>query len=237
MIDHTFLMPPEGGGTRHMAKIIALINNHLAKNNFEKQPKCIKFKCLVNDKYKEVVAHNDIINYIKADDTWDRVWKFCRFLQVDYKYVKRSDKDCMQCVVNVLIEWESGKTLWQSLHRKDKAGIYDSDPVTVAIYARENNLLGAKGLKLPRLNKLTKTQKHVLCHAKQAKLHLFRTKPIYMYGFEAPRNHEQAMAIDQRNGNTKFADAENTEIFVIDEFSTFEDLGFGRNPGPDYKKI
>jgi len=34
-----------------------------------------------------------------------------------------------------------------------------------------------------------------------------------MYGFEVPRNHEQAMAIDRRNGNTKFADAENAEIF------------------------
>jgi len=32
---------------------------------------------------------------------------------------------------------ESAKTLWQLLHRKDKAGIYDSDPVTVSIYARK----------------------------------------------------------------------------------------------------
>jgi len=58
-----------------------------------------------------------------------------------------------------------------------------------------------------------------------------------MYGFEVPRNHEQAMAIDPRNGNTKFADAENAEIFMIDDFATLEDLGFGGNPGPDYKKI
>jgi len=66
-----------------------------------------------------------------------------------------------------------------------------------------------------------------------------------MYGFEVPRNHEQAMAIDRRNGNTKFDNAENTEIFMIDdteifmidEFSTFKDHGFGGNPGPDYKKI
>jgi len=58
-----------------------------------------------------------------------------------------------------------------------------------------------------------------------------------MYDFEVPHNHEQAMAIDRRNGNTKFADAENAEIFMIDEFSTFEDFGFGGNPGPDYKKI
>jgi len=34
----------------------------------------------------------------------------------------------MQCSVNVLIEWESGETSWQPLHRKDNAGTYDCDP-------------------------------------------------------------------------------------------------------------
>jgi len=102
MLDHTFLMPPEEGGTRHRAKIIALIDNHLAENDFEKQPECIKFKCLVNDKYEEIFAYNDIIDYIKADDTWDGVWKFLRIL--DHKCVTRSDKNYMQCSVNVLIE-------------------------------------------------------------------------------------------------------------------------------------
>jgi len=86
----------------------------------------------------------------------------------------------MQCSVNILIEWESGKTSWQLLHHKDEAGIYDSDPVAVAIYARANNLLDSKGFKLPGLRKLSKTQKRILRHAKQAKLHSFRTKPIYM---------------------------------------------------------
>jgi len=161
--------------------------------------------------------------------------KTCHIL--DHKYATRSDKNYMQCSVNILIEWEFGKTSWQPLHHKDKASIYDCDPVTLAIYAHENNLLDTKGWKLSGLKKLAKTQKRILRHAKQAKLHSFRTKPIYMYGFEVPCNHEHAMAIDRRNGNTNFADAENAEIFMIDEFSTFEDLGFGGNPGPDYKKM
>jgi len=131
MLDRTFLMPPEDDSTRYRAKIIALINNHLAENNFEKQPERIKFKCLVNDQYEEIIACNDIVDCIEADDTWDGVWKFRRIL--DHKYAKPSDKNYMQCSVNVLIEWESGETSWQPLHRKDKAGIYDSDPVTVAI--------------------------------------------------------------------------------------------------------
>jgi len=69
MIDRTFLMPPEEDGTQHRAKIIALIDSHLAENNFEKQPEGVKFKCLVNDKYEEVVAYNNIVDYIEADDT------------------------------------------------------------------------------------------------------------------------------------------------------------------------
>jgi len=62
MIDRTFLMPHKEDGTRYRAKIIALIDNHLAENNFEKQPERVKFKCLVNDKYEEVVAYNDIVD-------------------------------------------------------------------------------------------------------------------------------------------------------------------------------
>jgi len=56
MIDRTFLVPPEEDGTRHQAKIIEIIDSHLAENNFEKQPKRVKFKCLINAKYEEVVA-------------------------------------------------------------------------------------------------------------------------------------------------------------------------------------
>jgi len=118
MLDRTFLMPPEDDGTRHRAKIIALIDNHLAENDFKKQPEHVKFKCLVNDQYEEIVAYNDIVDYIEADDTWDGVWKFCRIL--DHKYVKPSDKNYMQCSVNALIEWESGETSWQPLHRKTR---------------------------------------------------------------------------------------------------------------------
>jgi len=117
-------MPPEDDGTRYRAKIIALIDNHLDENDFEKQPERIKFKCLVNDQYEEIVAYNDIVDYIEADDTWDGVWKFRCIL--DHKYVTRSNKDYMGSSVNVLIEWESGETSWQPLHCQDKAGTYDS---------------------------------------------------------------------------------------------------------------
>ena len=115
--------------------------------------------------------------------------------------------------------------------------MYRSDPVTVAIYASEKGLLDTTGWKLPGLKKRAKTQKRLIRLANQAKLHSFRTKPVYMYGFLVPRNHEQAMEIDARNGNTRWRDAELQELGQIDEYETFINKGRGFNPGPDWKKI
>ena len=58
-----------------------------------------------------------------------------------------------------------------------------------------------------------------------------------MYGFQVPRNHEQAMELDRQNGNTKWRDAEIIELTQIDEYNTFLDKGRGFLPGPGYKKI
>ena len=60
---------------------------------------------------------------------------------------------------------------------------------------------------------------------------------MYMYGFVVPRNHEQAMELDKRNGNTRWRDAELLELQQIDEYETFINKGRGYVPGPGYKKI
>jgi hypothetical protein len=71
--------------------------------------------------------------------------------------------------------WETGEITWEPITR-DKTGVYDTDPVTVAIYAAKIFT------RHPRLDytKLAKTQKRLLRLANQAKLHSFRTKPVYM---------------------------------------------------------
>ena len=71
----------------------------------------------------------------------------------------------------------------------------------------------------------------------QAKLKSFRTSPRYKYGFQVPKDHEEAMMLDQRNGNTKWEDAEQLELSVLDEHNTFTDLGRGRSPPTGYKCI
>ena len=73
--------------------------------------------------------------------------------------------------------------------------------------------------------------------ANQAKLHSFRTKPIFMYGFQVPRHHAQAMDIDKQNGNNKWLDSERIELNQIDEYEAFQDMGTDWQPPSGYKKI
>ena len=87
------------------------------------------------------------------------------------------------------------------------------------------------------MKEMAETQERIIRLANQAKLHSFRTKPIFMYGVQVPRNHEQAMELDDKNGNTKWRDAELIELTQIDEYDTFKDMGSNHRPPSDYKKI
>ena len=95
--------------------------------------------------------------------------------------------------------------------------MWEQDPVPVAIYARDNNLLDTEGWRLPGMKKMAKTQQRIVRQTNQSKLHSFRTKHIYMYGFLIPRDHHQAMDIDLQNGYTKWKDSEDIELAQVDE--------------------
>ena len=46
-----------------------------------------------------------------------------------------------------------------------------------------------------------------------------------MFGYEVPRNHAQAMELDRKNGNTKWADSERLERDQLLDYDTFIDKG------------
>jgi hypothetical protein len=58
-------MPPEDDGTCHRARIIEIIENDWQCVD-EWKKALIKFKCLVNDQWEEVVAYNQILDFIEA---------------------------------------------------------------------------------------------------------------------------------------------------------------------------
>ena len=115
--------------------------------------------------------------------------------------------------------------------------MYDTDPVTVAIYASKHGLLNTKGWKLPGMKKLAKTQKRIIRLANQAKLRSYRTSPKYMYGVLVPRDYNHAMELDKLNGNTLWWDCTQLELGQVNDYDTFTDMGEDWKPPEGFKKI
>ena len=78
MVDKTVLLPPNEDGTQYRSRILECIEEYkkdLAKEQ-EKNEAHAKFRCIVNNQREEVIAYNDICDFIEQDWTWDGVWKF-----------------------------------------------------------------------------------------------------------------------------------------------------------------
>jgi hypothetical protein len=129
-----------------------------------------------------------------------------------------------------MIEWENGEITTEPL-----SNIAQDDPVTCAIYARDNGLLELPGWK--RFQKLARRQKRLFRMANQAKLKSFRTTPKYMYGIEIPNDYNAAIKLDQQNGNTLWQDCTTLEMEQLAEYKAFSDIGKGTPPPLGYKKI
>ena len=67
MIGRTFLMPPTADGSRYRAKIMSKVQ--AMKEDAQSQPEFIKFKCIVNNDVEDVIAYNDIVDYIEMTQT------------------------------------------------------------------------------------------------------------------------------------------------------------------------
>jgi hypothetical protein len=131
-----------------------------------------KFQCIVNDDYEDVVAYNDIVDYIEQDDSWDGVWKFKEILDIS---VQPSDPDYMGSMYNTQLLWESGEVVG-NLYTRDKTGVYNTDQLPLPSTLKKTWFTRHSWLETPGLKKRAKTQKRLI-RCNQAKLHSFRTKP------------------------------------------------------------
>ena len=73
--------------------------------------------------------------------------------------------------------------------------------------------------------------------ANQVKLKNYRNRPRYKYGVQIPRSHEEAVLIDEKNGDRKWQDAEDLELSQLWEYDTFKSLGKGAPIPEGYTKI
>jgi hypothetical protein len=131
-----------------------------------------------------------------------------------------------------MVEWENGETTMEPL-----SVIAADDPVTCAIYAKEHDLLDTEGWKCFR--NTARREKHFLWLVKQAKLHSYHNAPKYKFGYQIPRDYEEAMKFDELNRNDKWDQSVKAEMRQLDDYHCFIDAGiYGRDSPPsDHKKI
>jgi len=161
------------------------------------------------------MSYNDILAHIQQDEDSNIVWKFWCITSHE-GLLKQNHPSYKGSSYNVLVEWENGEITSEPL-----GIIAADDPVTCAIYARDNNLLDLEGWK--RFKGIAKREKKLLRMANQAKLRSYRTAPKYKFGYEVPRDFAHAVQIDAKCGNTKWQDATTLERQSQDEYKTFED--------------
>ena len=171
------------------------------------------------------------MNYIYKDTDTDIKWKFRRIISHEGPLQPNNNK-YKGSLYNIMIEWENGEVTSEPL-----TVIAADDPVTCALYAKENNLLDQPGWK--RFKQIAKREKVLTRIVNQAKLRSYNTSHKYKYGYEIPRTYEQAIRLDNKNGNTLWADAIKLELQQISDYNTFIDKGHHTKtrPPPGYKKI
>ena len=236
LIDRTYLTEPDEKGQRFRAKIVEkIIERDRDKERGLQEIGVPKFLVRIEgDQPDQIVDYNDILNYVNAqlEDELDPdqvVWKFKGIVAHEGPLTKEHPS-YRGSSYNVMVAWEDGSQTFEPLHI-----IAADDPVTCALYAKEQGLLDTPGWK--RFKGIAKRDKKMIRMINQSKLRSYRRDPIYQYGYRVPRTPEEAIAIDKANNNTQWQDAMALEMAQLNEYETFKDLGKG-SPGPvGYQKI
>ena len=132
LIGRSFLLPQNRDGTRQRARIRRFVTQK--NKDLKDKPEHIRFVCVRDNKKEEIVAYNNIANFIKIDDTWDGKWKYKAILKHQGPH-KKGNANYKGSMYNLLIEWEDQTITWEplSIFVEDNAAL-------VTDYANKHNL-------------------------------------------------------------------------------------------------
>ena len=131
---------------------------------------------------------------------------------------------------NVLVAWDDGMQMGELLNMMAK-----QDPVTLARYAHDHDLLNKPGWKF--LRQTAKRNRFVNVIMNAIKRRGMANQVQYKFGVCIPRTYNEAIMLDKENGNTLWQDAIWRELDQISSYTSFCNIGIGVSPGPDFKKI
>jgi hypothetical protein len=193
----------------------------------------IKFLVKIGDNdFDEIISYNELSNIVEeqqqlqSESPETAVWSF-KGIRSHQGPLPPSHPDYKGSSYNVLVEWDDGSETMEPLDT-----IIKDDPVSVAEYEAENNLLDTPGWK--RVKHIAQNKKRLRRMVNQAKASL--KGKVYSFGIQVPRNVKQAFELDKENGNTLWKDAMTREIANIQAYKTFKDMGTVTFV-PGYKKI
>ena len=222
ILGRTFITTPDHDGEQKRAKIVEA--EFLQQRTADQMEPLIRFKCSVGDeRFEQILTCNRMLQWCNQDKDKG---EFFRLLSIQGHRKRANAKGGWQ----VHVQWASGLSDWRDLN-----DIFRDDPITLSLYAKKNNLLDVPSWK--RCKRYAKREKVIGRMINQVRLKNFRNRPRYKYGFQVPRNHEEAVLIDEREGNTKWQDSEVLEIDQLLEYDTFESRGKGAPTPEGYKKI
>ena len=134
----------------------------------------IKCICSFNyDQYQEIVASNDIIRNVEKDHNAHDLWK-CKRTTVRKVSIFPHHHKYKESSYNVRTEWKIEEGTIEPI-----GSISANDPVSCAIYAKQQNLLDTPSWK--KLWHIAKRQKKLFRMVNQSKLWSFRLNPKYKY--------------------------------------------------------
>lgn len=87
------------------------------------------------------------------------------------------------------------------------------------------------------MQKVGQTSEEINQTSEPGKVIVFPCKPVYMFGHLVPRNHDQAMELDNNNGNNHWKQAEILELVQIHEYRTFLDKEKNASIPDGYQQI
>ena len=221
IVGRTFITTPDAEGEQFRAKIHEA--EFLQQRTADEMQPLIRFHCRVGDKrFEEIMTYNRMLEWCDHDASSDKDDFFRLVAITGHREVNG--------VWQVRAKWASDLSSWEPLTK-----VFEDDPVTVSLYAKKHGLLQINGWK--RCNRYAKREKVLGRMANQVRLKNYRNRPRYKYGYQVPRNHEEAVMIDEKNGNRKWQDSEELEKDQLLEYDTFLDLGKGSPVPEGYKKI
>jgi hypothetical protein len=126
-------------------KVCVKISKKIQERDAENHQNIKMLLSFDDDRIEELISYNELCDIVAEQHDAEvngeqDIFTFREIL--DHRYVKPHDHDYKGSSINVLVAWEDGTETWEPLTLVAK-----SDPVTLAVYAKEHDLLDQPGWK------------------------------------------------------------------------------------------